>query len=197
MKTPWHRRPDLLRWLSDGRGHVAIGLIAAVLLVAALHAIGIHVYGLPLICGAALGSLLPDADSPYSTLGRRGIRVPFVRHRGPVHTPFIGLLLTLGALVLLPGAWKWAAAGLLEGFLLHLLVDWRRPAFLLWPPRFVLWRGHILWSWPWHRVRPRPPKRRHPAPAEAEPEDPPLRPWTTRAEYEAHHNRRGGPRRAR
>ena len=93
--------------------HVLIGSAAA--LPVAIET-GVAV---PVLAGAALGSLLPDLDSPRFTLGR-WVHVP-LRHRGPLHSLLAAAAAALLAWLLLPTAWRLAAADLTIGDFAHLL----------------------------------------------------------------------------
>ena len=63
---------------------------------------------MPVLAGAALGSLLPDLAPARSTLGR-WVHVP-LRHRGPLHSLLAAMTAALLAWLLLPTPWHLAAA---------------------------------------------------------------------------------------
>lgn len=117
-----------------GRTHVLLGVAASAPLAVSME------NPLPVLAGAALGSLLPDLDHPESTLGH-WLHVP-LRHRGPLHSLLAALFFaSLSLAVLSVVAWfasdaPWYAAGVGIGYVVHLLADipsGRVP--LLWPFR--------------------------------------------------------------
>ncbi|MBO0745105.1 MAG: metal-dependent hydrolase [Candidatus Dormibacteraeota bacterium] len=108
--------------------HVLIGSAAAIPVAIATRAPA------PVVAGAVLGSLLPDLDSPHSTVGR-WLHLP-LRHRGPLHSLLAAAIAALVAWLVLRGPWRLAAVGLAIGYVAHLLADsltGRVP--LLWPAR--------------------------------------------------------------
>lgn len=111
---------------------------------------------LAVLSGGMFGGLLPDSDSPHSTLGKRGIRVPFVSHRGPTHS-LLACAIATGLCALAPDQWRWLALGVALGYLLHLQVDFRRLALLKEHghllPRLTIWRGYVPWLWPYRPER--------------------------------------------
>jgi hypothetical protein len=167
QREPRRGRVDLLRWTSSRRGHMTIG--ALTVLPLAYLALPHVVAAVAVVVGAVWGGAIPDVDwSPPEARFR-----PF-RHRGAWHSPFAAALVSVpigvGLLILLPAELRWGAlfaAGLAVGYLMHLLVDWRRLALLV-PsfeqairgntpsPRLVVWKGHVSWSWPFQRRRRRP-----------------------------------------
>lgn len=108
---------------------IAVGTSEAVML---LHAKG-PIEAAAFAGFAVLGSLLPDVDLPNTKMGKRlGLLSDMLNkrfgHRGFIHTPLCGALLTLGLyaaaqkLGLKNFAW-FGAAGLMTGYLLHLIQD--------------------------------------------------------------------------
>jgi membrane-bound metal-dependent hydrolase YbcI (DUF457 family) len=86
----------------------------------------------PVLAGAALGSLLPDLDTPSSSLGH-WVHVP-LGHRRPLHSLLAAGVASLALWLTLPAPWRLAATGLAIGYVAHLLADsltGRVP--LLWP----------------------------------------------------------------
>lgn len=110
-----------------GRTHVLLGVAAATPVAVTTSAV------LPVVAGAAIGSLLPDMDHPGSSLGKL-VHVP-LGHRGPLHSLLAAAVFAFAALFLLPASLSEAvAAGLGVGYVAHLLCDLPSGRVaLLWP----------------------------------------------------------------
>lgn len=126
--------------------HVTFGLLTTSstfsLASASLHR------DLPAAGAAVLGSLLPDLDSPHSTLGRLlpGVAASLERwrHRTVTHSLFA---LTALALLMLPLGWAVPSvyAGLLLGYASHMFIDCATVSgvMLFWPsPRACVIPGN-------------------------------------------------------
>lgn len=113
-----------------GKTHVGIGLAVAFF----VHFnMAIYILSLPLLLGIFAGSLLPDADTPYSPAGRYVFAWLFTKHRGKLHSVFAGLVLSLLSLLLMGVQF---ACGFLAGYLLHLFADSFTPSglkYAWWP----------------------------------------------------------------
>jgi inner membrane protein len=102
-----------------GKTHIAIGITVGTLLS--------YQYNLDLssqlgmVGAAALGSLLPDLDSPVSTLGKllpiNPLRI--LHHRGPLHSALI-LIALMGIYLSTGQLWQ---LGLFVGYASHLFAD--------------------------------------------------------------------------
>lgn len=53
-----------------------------------------HITTMPQAAGIVVGSLAPDIDAPYSVMGRMFFVGRFMAHRGIMHTPFFGSILS-------------------------------------------------------------------------------------------------------
>jgi membrane-bound metal-dependent hydrolase YbcI (DUF457 family) len=151
---------------------MVLGTVAATPVALEAHAIVPTVSIAAVLVGAAAGSLLPDTDSPHSTLGKRGIRVPFVKHRGATHS-LLALGVVVAATVAVPSlVWQLVALGaalglgVAIGYLLHLFFDWRCPRWVVYFTggrrargfslalllagrcKLVIWHGSVPWLWP-------------------------------------------------
>jgi inner membrane protein len=133
-----------------GHSHVIIGAAAGVVTARLLHA-----DDLAGALVAGISALLPDVDSPESTIGRllpRWWHALTPGHRGPTHSlvfcAVLGALAYEGQTLLLgrpPASWLLTAA-VVVGALSHLAADAMtdRGIPLFWP----LWSGHIGLPWP-------------------------------------------------
>lgn len=108
--------------MPSAKTHVLVGSVA----VAPVVAVPDHRLILPALAGAMVGSLLPDVDSPYSTLGRYALIHPW-RHRHEVHSFFVGGCI---AVVMVAALLLWAplyavvaAPAAFVGYACHLLAD--------------------------------------------------------------------------
>lgn len=88
------------------------------------------------LAGSALGALLPDIDSPYSTIGRRLPLLAWtikwtIGHRGIFHSLLMAGLIGAGISVFN----LWFGAGIAIGYISHLLLDSlnKEGVPLLWP----------------------------------------------------------------
>ena len=99
-----------------GKTHLAIGIFAAVFFLP-------HVNNkLAFIPMVLIASLLPDIDSGFSTLGKKGVFRPIQwmsKHRGIFHTFTLCILISLALSLYLPVL----AFGFFLGYSLHLLAD--------------------------------------------------------------------------
>ncbi|MFA7455584.1 MAG: metal-dependent hydrolase [Desulfobulbaceae bacterium] len=103
------------------------------------------------LAAAALGSLAPDLDHPYSWLGKRlfFISIPLVTligHRGLTHSLIAAIVATAGLAIYFHGGYAAWAIAFLVGYLSHLAADWNTGGVpFLWPSR----RSYAApWSFP-------------------------------------------------
>lgn len=106
-----------------GRSHVLIGVGT----VGALMAAGAFPFGRAALIGAALGSLAPDIDTPYSTMGCRlpFISLPLYRrygHRTVTHAA-PGLMVATGLAAGMEYLAVWSGVAFLIGYVLHIVAD--------------------------------------------------------------------------
>mgnify|MGYP002713245383 CR=1 FL=1 len=118
--------------------HVVIGVAYGAGLIPAVQRgdYSIEQFGLVLL-GLAIGSLLPDLDHPQSTISRSipivgGLISSLTRHRGILHS-ILGVILfyLVTAILMIPivamthniQLSRYAAAGLLLGYVLHIVAD--------------------------------------------------------------------------
>lgn len=117
-----------------GFTHLVIGIGGGLLLR--------NVFGIWGVAMAALGSLLPDIDHPYSTIGRR---IPVadafkMQHRGWTHSLLgLGIFTALVAIIDTK-----LAIGLALGYVLHLLADSLTPVGVAWFYPISKNRRHII-----------------------------------------------------
>lgn len=100
--------------------------------------------GIAFCASCMIGSLYPDIDMGTSKIGRRAKPAAFILnglfgHRGFIHTPINGILMTLVIYLISmaafpPYAYE-IASGFAVGFFLHLLQD-------------TMTQGGIMWLWP-------------------------------------------------
>jgi len=83
---------------------------------------------IPNIIGLLLGSLLPDIDTPHSTLGKYNLLSYFMSHRGFTHT-LLGLAIFS---FLVYGIFPNISKGFIFGYYLHLLMDFLTPQGIMW-----------------------------------------------------------------
>lgn len=106
-----------------GRSHVLIGVATT----GALMAAGAFPFGRAALLGAVVGSLAPDIDTPYSTLG---CRLPFVSmplykrygHRTVTHAA-PGLMVATGVAAGIEYCATWAGVAFLIGYVMHIVAD--------------------------------------------------------------------------
>lgn len=106
-----------------GRSHVLIGVATTGTLMAA----GALPFGRAALIGAAIGSLAPDIDTPYSTLGCRFpfISMPLYRrygHRTVTHAA-PGLMVATGVAAGIEYLAEWAGLAFLIGYVMHIVAD--------------------------------------------------------------------------
>ena len=106
-----------------GRSHVLIGMGT----MGAMMAVGAFPFGRAALIGVALGSLAPDIDTPYSTVGCRFpfISMPLYRrygHRTVTHA-MPGLMVAALAAAAMEYLAVWSGLAFLIGYVLHIMAD--------------------------------------------------------------------------
>lgn len=141
-----------------GSTHIAGGILAAEILLAALQPDIRESSQILLISGAALGALMPDIDHATSKISNNSIRFKLFAvaaqnifgHRQLIHSPAVGALLSFAVYALMQSA---VSAGRLPaeirpllpaffflGYISHLFLDSLNPA-------------GIEWLWPFKKKR--------------------------------------------
>ncbi|MDO5444943.1 MAG: metal-dependent hydrolase [Eubacteriales bacterium] len=137
----------------QGKTHIAGGILAGELLLA-VHGQTTPVLAGELLTAAAAGALFPDIDHGESKISNTNFVTKILanlfelilKHRGPIHTPVTGALLTvfvwfsLSAAAVAPGTVYALTAGFAVGFASHLILDSFNP-------------GGIMWLWPFRKKR--------------------------------------------
>jgi inner membrane protein len=110
------------------RSHTLLGFLAG----AGLARLGLLDLSVPTVAGLVLGSLMPDIDTPFSTIGRA---LPFVSgplylsigHRSATHSGYGAMAVIIAAyFVQLFAPWPWLpmpAAAFMVGYLTHIAAD--------------------------------------------------------------------------
>jgi len=116
------------------RTHVTGGLLAGIGLAQISGIQGVE--SVSILAGSALGALLPDVDSPYSTIGRKFPLLAWTikwtaGHRGIFHSLLMAGIITAGFSVYN----LHLGLGICIGYLSHLMLDSlnREGTPLLWP----------------------------------------------------------------
>lgn len=107
----------------DGKTHLVAGTLAGIGIIALENKIGIgnNLDKVLLVCGCALGSLLPDADHPASPAGKIIPLWIFLKHRTYTHSLFFIAFIFLVGLIF--HANLFFIIGVSIGAFTHLLLD--------------------------------------------------------------------------